>query len=214
MILHGYWRSSAAWRVRIALNLKGIPWTHQGVSLVRGNGEQHGPEFAAINPQKLVPALQTDRATLTQSLAIVEYLEEVRPAPALLPTGAAARARVRAIAMAVACDIHPVNNLRVIRYLAGELGIEPAQRARWYAHWVTEGLQAIETMLATSADTGEFCHRDAPTLADVCLVPQLYNARRFDVDLTPYPCLVGIESRCLTIPAFADAAPENQPDAT
>ena len=166
MILHGYWRSSAAWRVRIAL--KGIPWTHKGVSLVSGNGEQHGPGFAAINPQKLVPVLQTDRATLSQSLAIIEYLEEVYPAPPLLPTEAGAPARVRAIAIAVACDIHPVNNLRVIRYLDGELGIEPAQRARWYAHWVTEGLQAIETMLATRSDTGEFCHRDAPALADVC----------------------------------------------
>ena len=213
MVLHDYWRSSAAYRVRIALNLKGIAWTHRGVSLVRGGGEHLGPAFAAVNPQRLVPALETDGATLTQSLAIVEYLEEVRPAPALLPAGPAERARVRAVAMAIACEIHPLNNLRVLRYLAGELGVEPRQRSRWYAHWVTEGLQAIETMLATSPRTGEFCHRDAPTLADVCLVPQLYNARRFDVDLTPYPCLARIEARCLRIPAFADAAPENQPDA-
>lgn len=213
MRLHGYWRSSAAYRVRIALNLKGIAWTHRGVSLVRDGGEQHGPEFAAVNPQKLVPVLETDGATLTQSLAIVEYLEDVRPSPALLPAGAAERARVRAIAMAVACDVHPLNNLRVIRYLAGELGVEPAQRSRWYAHWVADGLRAIETMLATSPETGEFCHGDAPTLADLCLVPQLYNARRFDIDLTPYSRLVQIETRCLRIPAFDDAAPENQPDA-
>ena len=213
MVLHGYWRSSAAYRVRIALNLKGIAWTHRGVSLIRDGGEHRRPEFAAINPQKLVPVLESGETMLTQSLAIVEFLEEIQPMPALLPVDAIERARVRAIALAVACDIHPVNNLRVLDYLTGELGMGREHRSRWYAHWVTEGLQAIETMLATSPETGDFCHGDTPTLADVCLVPQLYNARRFDIDLTRYPCLERIEARCLRICAFIQAAPENQPDA-
>ncbi|NKC13913.1 MAG: maleylacetoacetate isomerase [Gammaproteobacteria bacterium] len=187
MCLHGYWRSSAAYRVRIALNLKGIEWMHRGVSLVQGGGEHLQPTFAALNPQQLVPVLSIDGANLTQSLAIIEYLEETRPKPPLIPSDPVGRARVRAFALAVACEIHPINNLRVLQHLTGELGLSSEERGRWYVHWVAGGLAALEAMLANDARTGMFCEGDLPTLADICLVPQLYNARRFNVDLSPYP---------------------------
>lgn len=212
MKLYGYFRSSAAYRVRIAVNLKGLAPEHAFVHLRKG--EQKAAAYAALNPQKFVPALETDDgALLTQSLAIVEYLEEVHPHPALLPGDPADRARVRAIALAVACDIHPLNNLRVLKHLGSALGLDEEARNAWYRHWIAEGFAALEAMLANDPRTGRFCHGDQPTLADVALVPQVYNAERFGCDLTPYPTIVRIAAAARALPAFADAAPEKQPDA-
>jgi len=211
--LYGYWRSSAAWRVRIALNLKGLEWTAMPVHLVRDGGEQRQPAFLALNPQGLVPALEIDGLVLTQSLAIMEYLEETRPAPGLLPADAAGRARVRSLAQLVASDIHPLNNLRVLQQLEGRFGLDAAQRRDWYCHWVEEGLRALETRIAVESDTGRFCHGDAPGLADCCLVPQLYNARRYGCSLDGLSELLRIEAACATLPAFAAAAADAQPDA-
>jgi len=211
--LHGYWRSSAAWRVRIALHLKGIEWESAPVHLLRAGGEQHGPAFRALNPQGLVPALQIDGRVLTQSLAIIEYLDETRTDPPLLPADAAGRARVRSLAQLVAADIHPLNNLRVLQWLERRGGLDEARRVAWYRHWVTEGLGACEARLAREADTGRFCHGDAPGLADCCLVPQLYNARRYGVGLEPFPTVLRIEAACMTLDSFKAAAPEAQPDA-
>ncbi len=212
MKLYGYFRSSAAYRVRIALNLKGLTPEHVSVHLRKG--AQAEPPFAALNPQKLVPVLETDDgAPLTQSLAIIEYLEEVHPHPTLLPADAPGRARVRAIALTIACDIHPLNNLRVLKHLGRELELDEEARNAWYRHWIAEGFAALEAMLANDPRTGRYCHGDQPTLADVCLVPQVYNAERFDCDLTPYPTLVRLAAAARALPAFADAAPERQPDA-
>lgn len=211
--LHGYWRSSAAWRVRIALQLKGLEWTPVPVHLVRDGGEQRHPAFLALNPQGLVPALEIDGLVLTQSLAIIEYLEETRPAPALLPADAAGRARVRSLAQLVASDIHPLNNLRVLQQLEGRFGLDEAQRKDWYCHWVEVGLQALEMRIAAEPDTGRFCHGDVPGLADCCLVPQLYNARRYGCSLDGLPGLLRIEAACAALPAFAAAAADAQPDA-
>lgn len=213
MELYTYFRSTAAYRVRIALNLKGIEADYRFVHLVRGGGEQHGEAYRKLNPQRLVPALVDGGAPLTQSLAIIEYLEETHPQPPLLPPDAAGRARVRALAQAVACDIHPLNNLRVLQYLEREVGIDQAGRDRWYRHWVATGFDAIETMLKSSAATGRYCHGDTPGLADACLVPQVFNARRYECDLAPYPTIVRIEQTCLELETFARAAPESQPDA-
>jgi maleylacetoacetate isomerase len=212
MKLYGYFRSSAAYRLRIALNLKGVAAEHVSVHL--REGAQHSADYLALNPQGLVPVLVTDDGiVLTQSLAIIEWLEETHPAPRLLPQSAAERARVRAIALAIACDIHPLNNTRVLKYLAGPLGVAESARDTWYRHWCDAGLAALETQLAREAATGRYCHGDAPTLADVCLVPQLANARRVATDLTRYPTLLRIEEACSLLPAFADAAPARQPDA-
>ncbi|RMH93348.1 maleylacetoacetate isomerase [Lysobacter pythonis] len=211
--LYSYWRSSAAYRVRIGLNLKQIPCSIAPVHLLRGGGEQHGEAYRTMNPQQLVPTLVHGRRRITQSLAILEYLDEIHPEPALLPVDAGGRARVRALSMLVACDIHPLNNLRVLRYLKYEVGMEQPAGDAWMRHWMHEGFAAMEAMLAASSETGAFCHGDAPTIADCCLVPQLYNARRFDVDLAPYPLLTHIEANCLALPAFKTARPENQPDA-
>lgn len=208
--LYGYFRSSAAYRVRIALNLKAIAYENAFVSLARGDQLK---AFAALNPQKLVPALETDGALLTQSLAIVEYLDETHPAPPLLPRDAAGRARVRALAQMVACDIHPLNNLRVLGYLVKTLSVNEDQKTAWYRHWIAEGLAAIEAALARDAATGAFCHGAQPTLADICLVPQVANARRFDCPLEAFPTIRRIEAACLALPAFDAARPENQPDA-
>lgn len=170
--------------------------------------------YLDVNPQGLVPALVTDEGTvLTQSLAIIEYLDEAFPSPPLLPGHAIGRARVRAIAQAIACDIHPLDNLRVLRYLVHTLGVETAQKDAWYAYWIDVGLESLERSLSRDPATGAFCHGDLPTLADICLVPQLANARRVGMDLSPYPTLVRIESKCRALPAFADAAPANQADA-
>jgi maleylacetoacetate isomerase len=211
MKLYGYFRSSAAYRVRIALNLKSIDAEQASVHLRKG--EQKQPLFAAINPQKFVPVLVDGEVSLTQSLAIIEYLEETHPQPPLLPADPAGRARVRALALAVACDIHPLNNLRVLNYLKDPLGHDEETRNRWYRHWVAEGFDALEAVLANDPATGRFCHGDAPTLADVCLVPQVANAERFDCDLAPYPTIRRIAEAARALPAFAAAAPEKQPDA-
>ncbi|MCW0232617.1 MAG: maleylacetoacetate isomerase [Ferrovibrio sp.] len=212
MLLYGYFRSSAAYRVRIALNLKGLAYDQTFVHLAKL--EQLSEAFAAINPQKLLPVLVTDDGILlTQSLAIIEYLEEIQPQPPLLPKDPLERARVRALALAVACEIHPLNNPRVLRYLTGRLGVSEEQKDTWYRHWVEEGLQAVETMLATSPQTGRFCHGDTPTLADLCLVPQVANGRRFKADLSRCPTVLRIDAECQSVKAFADAAPAKQPDA-
>jgi len=213
LVLHTYWRSSAAYRVRIGLNLKGLPWEPRAVHLLRDGGQQHAGEYQKLNPQQLVPTLQHGAQVLTQSLAILEYLDEVYPQVPLLPTDAIGRARVRALAQLVACDIHPINNLRVMQYLEGPLQLPPDARGRWTLHWMAEGLAAMETMLTNNAATGRFCHGDAPGFADACLVPQLYNAHRFGLDITPYPTLARIENACLALDAFAAARPENQLDA-
>lgn len=209
MKLYGYFRSSAAYRVRIALALKGLAYEQVPVEL-RG-GEQRRAEFRSVNPQQLVPALEADGHLLTQSLAIIEYLEETHPAPPLLPADAAGRARVRALALAIACEVHPLNNLRVLQHLRGALGQSEDQVSAWYRHWIAVTLAALEPMVAAGA--GRFCHGDAPGMADILLVPQLTNARRFDCDLDPYPTLVRIDATCRALPAFLEAAPENQPDA-
>ena len=209
MRLYDYWRSSAAYRVRIALNFKGLTYAQVPVDLRAG--AQRTPAFLEINPQGLVPVLEDDGVRLTQSLPILNYLEERYPEPALLPKDAAGRATSRGIAVAIACEIHPLNNLRVLQYLEHELGLGDAQRLVWYHHWVSEGFHAIEAMLARSA--GDFCVGDAPSLADVCLVPQVYNARRYQCDLEPYPKVRRIDERCRQIDAFGKAAPERQPDA-
>ena len=210
MLLYDYYRSSAAYRVRIALHLKGLAPEQRSVHLRKG--EQRNAGYVAVNPQGLVPTLVLDDGMrLTQSLAIIEYLDEVHPEPPLLPQAPLDRAYVRAIALAIACDIHPLNNTRVLKYLGKPLGIEEPVRDEWYRHWVNEGFRAIEAMLAPCA--GEFCLGGRVTLADVFLVPQVANARRLSVDLAPYPLISAIDAACRALPAFAAAAPEKQPDA-
>jgi maleylpyruvate isomerase len=213
MKLHGYFRSSASYRVRIALNLKGLSYEQASVHLARGGGEQFSPAFRKLNPQSLVPVLEDGLLTLTQSVAIIEYLEETHPRPPLLPATPAERARVRALALAIACDIHPLNNTRVITYVAGPMGAGEEGKLTWYRHWIAEGLRPLEAMLAGDSATGKFCHGDAPGLADCCLVPQLANARRFKCDVAPYPTLLAIEKNCHALEAFQRAAPDQQPDA-
>ena len=210
--LYTYFRSSAAYRVRIALNLKGMDYQAVPVHLVRNGGEHKSAEYLPLNPQGLVPALAVDGQVLTQSLAIMEYLDETHPDPALLPADPLGRARVRAIAQAIACDIHPINNLRVLHYLGGTLGLDQAAKDVWYRHWVEAGLQAVEAMLDSDPRTGVFCHGDQPGLADCCLVPQVFNARRFNCDLTALPTIMHIAEGCEKIDAFNQAAPAQQPD--
>lgn len=213
LVLHTYWRSSAAYRVRIGLNLKGLAWQPRPVHLLREGGGQHHDAYRALNPQQLVPTLVHDGRVLTQSLAILDYLDETFSGAPLLPAGALARARVRALAQLVACDIHPLNNLRVMQHLQHEMAAPASARTGWTLHWMTDGLAALEAMLAGSADTGTFCHGDAPGMADACLVPQLYNARRVGLDLQAWPTLRRIEAACLALDAFDAARPENQSDA-
>lgn len=209
--LYSYFRSSASYRVRTALNLKGLDYDTVPVHLVRG--EQRAPDYTAINPAGLVPALDDDGTVLTQSLAIIEYLDERYPEPALLPGSAADRARIRAIALTVACEIHPLNNLAVLRYLKHTLGVAEEAKNAWYRHWVEQGLAAVERMLADDARTGAFCHGETPTLSDCCLVPQIYNAQRFDCRLDQVPTVMRIYEHCMTLEAFRHAAPGAQPDA-
>ncbi len=211
--LYGYFRSSAAYRVRIALNLKGLDYDQIPVNLVKG--EQRGDDHLMRNPQGLVPSLVLDdSAVINQSLAICEYLDEVHPEPALLPVNALERARVRALAQSVACEIHPLNNLRVLKYLVREIGADEAAKLAWYHHWIAEGFTALEATLSNDPSSGDFCHGDTPTLADICLVPQVYNAERFECDLSAYPTLQRIAANCRTLPAFQKAAPQAQPDAS
>jgi len=212
LTLYTYWRSSAAYRVRIALHLKGLAFESVPVHLVQGGGEQHAPAYVARNPQHLVPTLEHGDDVLTQSLAIIEYLDEVFPETPLLPNDAVSRQRARALAQLVACDIHPLGNLRVLQYLERDLGLPGEARARWITRWVQDGLAAYEAMLARSG-AGDFSVGDAPTIADCALVPQLYNARRFSIDLTPYPHILRIDATCAALPAFVAAAPERQADA-
>ena len=210
--LYSYFRSSAAYRCRIALNLKGLAHETGFVHLIKDGGQQNAPAYRALNPQALVPTLEHDGRVITQSLAIIEYLDEINPQPPLLPGDAEQRAKIRAFALAIACDIHPLNNLRVLNYLKGPLQQGQTAVDAWYRHWVETGLAACEALLPTGA--GRFCFGDQPTLADVCLVPQLYNARRFNCDLSAVPRLLAIDEACRGLPAFARAAPEAQPDAT
>ncbi|MEP6701978.1 MAG: maleylacetoacetate isomerase [Betaproteobacteria bacterium] len=211
MKLYTYFRSSAAYRVRIALNLKGLHPEQVFVHLAKG--EQRAADYLLLNPLGQVPTLIDGDDVFTQSLAIVEYLDERYPDPPLLPATPAERARVRSTAQMIACDIHPIDNLRVLRYLTGVLKVTEAQKDAWYAHWVTEGLAAVEGRLAGDLRRGPYCHGDVPGIADICLVPQLANARRANIDLAPYPTLISIDACCAALPAFAAAAPAMQPDA-
>lgn len=211
MTLYGYFRSSASFRLRIALGLKGLAYEQDFVHLAQG--KQFEPRYTALNPQAQVPTLRDGELVLVQSPAILEYLEEAYPEPPLLPKDLAGRARVRALAMAVGCDIHPLNNLRVLKYLTGELELSDGQMRQWYAHWIALGFAGIERMLAESDETGRHCHGDGPTLADVYLVPQVFNAKRFEVPLDGYPTLMRIFETCMAIDAFDRAQPAKQPDA-
>ncbi len=211
--LYTYFRSSAAYRVRIALNLKGLAYEAVPVHLLRDGGQQNQPAYRTLSPLGTVPALQTGGGTFTQSLAIIEYLDETHPQPSLLPASAEERARVRALAQTIACDIHPVNNLRVLQYLGREFGATQDQKNAWYRHWVEAGLLAVEQLLAAHPATGAFSHGDAPTLADCCLVPQVFNARRFACPLEAMPTIRRIVAACEALPAFRNAAPALQPDA-
>ena len=212
LTLYGYWRSSAAYRVRIALNLKGLEYRDQPVHLVNNGGEQHRADYQELNPQELVPTLVDGSKVLTQSLAIVEYIDETHPEPPLLPADPLGRARVRALAQILASDVHPIGNLRVLQYLDGHYG-DQAHKGEWSKHWIGKGLEAFETMVANHPDTGRFCHGDTPGLADLVLVPQLYNAVRWNMPLDVYPMLQRIQAACQELDAFRRAEPEAQVDA-
>lgn len=209
LTLHGYWRSGASHRVRIALGLKGLSWTDATHDLRKG--EQRAPDFLALNPQGMLPALETGEATLIQSPAILEWIEEAHPNPPLLPQGLADRARVRGMAAMIACDIHPLNNLRVQKSLREDLQADEAQVSAWIARWITQGFTALEILIARHG--GEWCFGDEPTLADCTLIPQIYGAQRFRVDLEPFPLIRAINTRAAGHPAFAAAHPDRQPDA-
>jgi maleylacetoacetate isomerase len=211
MKLYGYWRSSAAYRVRIALNLKQLSYENLPVHLIKNGGEQHSEHYARLNPARLVPTLVDGDLSLNQSLAIIEYLDEVYPEPALLPVESADKARVRALALDIACDIHPLNNLRVLQYLSGTLALTEAQKQQWITHWLHTGFSALEQRLSHTA--GQFCFGDNVSLADLCLVPQVFNAQRFSLDMSAFPLISHIHHQCQQLAAFALASPEQQPDA-
>ena len=212
MQLHNYFRSSASFRVRIALALKGLAYDYLPVHLARN--EQLEPGYAALAPSRLVPVLTDGDARLSQSLAIIEYLDETHPEPPLLPADALGRARVRALALDIACEIHPLNNLRVLRYLVRDLSVSEDAKNVWYRHWVESGLEAVERQLDGHPSTGRFCHGDAPTLADCVLVPQIFNAQRFDCRLDHVPTVMRVFDACMQLPAFDAAQPSRCPDAT
>lgn len=213
MKLYTFFRSSASYRVRIVLNLKDLSYEQAPIHLRRGGGEQFSAAYKALNPQALVPTLEDNGKILTQSLAIIEYLEDKYPKPALLPSDAADKALVRAMALNIACEVHPIQNLRVLNYVKSSYGQTDEQVNRWAQHWIDLGLSALEQSIVAHGKGGKFCFGDAPTLADVCLVPQLGNARRYGCDLSKYPIILNIEKNCMALPAFANAAPEKQPDA-
>lgn len=215
MKLFGYFRSSASYRVRIALNLKGIDYEHASVHLLRNGGEQFSEEYKRLNPEALVPALIDGAETpaMSQSLAMLEYIEEAYPEKPLLPSKLHDRAYVRALALAIACDIHPVNNLRILKYLSGSLGVSDEQKNAWYQHWCAVGFAGLEQRLAHDPRRGLFCFGDQPGYADCVLVPQIFNAQRFSVDMSPYPTLMAINERCMALPEFIAASPAKQPDA-
>jgi len=211
MKLHGYWRSSAAYRVRIALNLKGVQVEHCPVHLINNGGEQHSASYQLLNPSELVPTLEEGELSLNQSLAIIQYLEDSYPQTPLYPKDPAQKAAVMAFALDIACDIHPLNNLRVLQYLTGPLALSEAEKMQWIQHWLAVGFSALESRLQQTAR--RYCFGDQITVADLCLVPQVYNALRFQLDMTNYPQISAIYQRCNEVEAFAKAAPERQVDA-
>jgi maleylpyruvate isomerase len=211
IILHGFWRSSASYRVRIALNLKGINYTQ--INYVLGKDEHKSEEFTTKTPQGLVPALEVDGKMITQSLTIIEYLDHLVEANKLLPTNPDERARVQSIAYSIACEIHPLNNLRVLKYLKGPLALDEEAVNAWYRNWVALEFTALEKILSDKKETGKFCHGETPSMADCFLIPQIYNAQRFNCDLSKYPNIMRINETCLAMKEFQDAVPENQPDA-
>lgn len=211
MKLYNYFRSSAAFRVRIALNLKGLQY--ESISKALPKNEQRAADYLALNPQGLIPALDVDGTVISQSLAIIEYLNDLHPQPPLLPAEPLARAQVRSMALAIACDIHPLNNLRVLNYLRQNLGQDDDGVNAWYRHWISEGFRGLEQQVAGHSSARRHCFGDSLSLVDIFLVPQIYNARRFNVDVTPFPTLVAISSHLESLPAFAAARPEAQPEA-
>jgi len=213
MKLYTFFRSSASYRVRIALNFKGVSYEQAPIHLRRSGGEQFTAAYKAVNPQALVPALEDNGKILTQSLAIIEYLEDKYPRPPLLPADPADKALVRGMALIIACEVHPIQNLRVLNYVKKEYNQTDDQVNRWAQHWINLGLTALERLIVGQPNHGKFCFGDTPTLADICLVPQLGNARRYGSDLSQYPNILGVEKNCMTLPAFVNAAPEKQPDA-
>lgn len=212
MQLYSYFRSSASYRVRIALNLKGLPYDYVPIHLLRGGGEQFSSEYRKLNHDAIVPTLVDDGHALQQSLAIVEYLEETHPTPPLLPATAVDRAHVRSIALQIACEIHPLNNLRVLKYLKHTVGVTDDVKDAWYRHWVEAGFETLEARLAGDARTGKLCFGDTPTLADICLIPQVFNAQRFKVDTARFPTIQRIYDHAAQLDAFERAAPGQQPD--
>jgi maleylpyruvate isomerase len=213
MKLYSYFRSSASYRVRIALNLKGLPYDYEPVHMLRDGGQQLKDAYRALNPDGLVPTLVDGDATLQQSLAIIEYLEEAYPEPPLLPKAPLDRAYVRAIALQIACEIHPLNNLRVLKFLKHEFGADEDAKNAWYRHWIEAGFKTLEARLASEPRVGKLCFGDTPTLADVCVAPQVFNAQRFSIDLQPYPTIRRLYDHAMTLDAFRAAAPGEQPDA-
>jgi len=212
MKLYTYFRSSAAYRVRIALNLKGLEYEAVPVHLLRDGGEQRKEGYTSLNPSALIPALEDNGVLLTQSLAIIEYLEETHPIVPLLPQDALGRARVRALSQTIACDTHPLTNLRVLKHLKGPLGLSEEAKNDWWKHWNILGMSALEAHLERDGDMGRFCYGDTPTMADCMLVPQVFNARRFEVDMGQFPNIARIAAHCENLPAFVAAHPANQPD--
>ncbi|MGH8780822.1 maleylacetoacetate isomerase [Paraburkholderia sp.] len=213
MKLYSYFRSSASYRVRIAMNLKGLSYDYAPIHMLRDGGEQFKPEYRRLNHDSVVPTLVDGDDVLTQSLAIIEYLEETHPQPPLLPAAPRDRAYVRSVALQIACEIHPVDNLRVLKYLKHTLGVDDAAKDAWYRHWIESGFAALEAHLASDPRTGKLCFGDTPTMADACLVPQVFNAQRFKIDTTAYPTIQRIVDHAAQIDAFARAAPGAQPDA-